>query len=138
MYWECCTNWFNYTKWNIPKGERVDTTVKPVQDLVFEKSVCTKPKSKSVKLANDKKEYLDFSPAVTNQEKLKDKENLRNSLFTLLEKDIPSSCFVLSMKLKITKNSSMELQVSPVDPPETMKQLRNKYTYNESNTLLRM
>ena len=75
---------------------------------------------------------------MTNQEKLRDKENLRNSLFTLLEKDIPSSCFVLSMKLKITKNSSMELQISPVDPPETMKQLRNKYTYNESNTLLQM
>ena len=105
--------------WNIPNGQRVDTTVKPVRDLVFEKSVYTKPKSKSVKLANDKKEYLDFSPAVTNQEKLKDKENLRNNLFTLLGKDIPSSCFVLSMKSKITKNSSMEPQTSPVDPPET-------------------
>ena len=90
--------------WNIPKGQRVDTTVKKVRDFAFEKSVFTKPKSKSVKLANDKKEYLDFSPAVTNQEKLKDKENLRNSLFTLLEKDIPSSCFALSMKSKITKN----------------------------------
>ena len=55
--------------WNIPNGQRVDTTVKPVRDLVFEKSVYTKPKSKSVKLANDKKEYLDFSPAMTNQEK---------------------------------------------------------------------
>ena len=84
--------------WNIPKGQRVDTSVKPVWDLVFEKSVYTKPKSKSVKLANDKKEYLEFSPTVTNQEKLKDKENLSNSLFKLLKKDIPSSCFVLSMK----------------------------------------
>ena len=37
-----------------------DTTVKPVRDLVFEKSVSTKLKSKSVKLTNDKKEYLDF------------------------------------------------------------------------------
>ena len=73
---------------------------------------------------------MDFSPAATNQEKLKDKENLTNSLFTLLEKDIPSSCFVLSMKWKITKNSSMEPQTSPVDPPETVKQLSN-----ESNTL---
>ena len=85
--------------WNIPKGQRVDTAVKPVRDLVFEISVYTKPKSKSVKLKNDKKEYLDFSPAVTNQEKLKDKENLRNSLFTILGKDIPLSCFALSMKL---------------------------------------
>ena len=84
--------------WNIPKGQRVDTSVKPVWDLVFEKSVYTKPKSKSVKLANDKKEYLEFSPTVTNQEKLKDKENLSNSLFKLLKKDIHSSCFVLSMK----------------------------------------
>ena len=84
--------------WNIPKGQRVDTSVKPVWDLVFEKSVYTKPKSKSVKLANDKKEYLEFSPTVTNQKKLKDTENLSNSLFKLLEKDIPSSCFVLSMK----------------------------------------
>ena len=41
--------------WNIPKDQRVDTTVKPVPDLVFEKSVYTMPKSKSVKLANDKK-----------------------------------------------------------------------------------
>ena len=78
---------------------------------------------------------MDFSPAATNQEKLKDKENLTNSLFTLLEKDIPSSCFVLSMKSKITKNSSMEPQTSPVDPPETVKQLSNKYIHNESNTL---
>ena len=84
--------------WNIPKGQRVDTSVKPARDLVFEKSVYTEPKSKSVKLANDKKEYLEFSPTVTNREKLKDKENLSNSLFKLLEKDIPSSCFVLSMK----------------------------------------
>ena len=123
--------------WNIPKGQRVDTTVKPVQDLVFEKSVYTKPKSKSVELANDKKENLDFYPAVTNQEKLKDKENLGNSLFTILEMDIPSSCFVLSIKSKITvKNSSVEPQTLPVDPPETVKQLSNKYTYNESNTLL--
>ena len=30
----------------------------------------------------------------------------------------------------------MEPQASPVDPTETVKQLRNKYTYNESNTLL--
>ena len=45
-----------------------------------------------------KKKYLEFSPTVTNQEKLKDKENLSNSLFKLLKKDIPSSCFVLSMK----------------------------------------
>ena len=52
--------------------------VKPIRDLAFQKSVYTKPKSKSVKFANDKKEYLDFSPAVTNQEKLKDKENFRN------------------------------------------------------------
>ena len=96
--------------WNIPKGQRVETTVKPVRNLVFEKSVQTKPKSKLVKLASDKKEYLDFSPAVTNQEKLKDTENLRNSLFTLLERDIPSSCFVLSMKSKITMNSLMEPQ----------------------------
>ena len=44
--------------WNIPKDHRVDTTVKPVRDLVFQKSVYTKPKSKSVKLANDKDEYL--------------------------------------------------------------------------------
>ena len=78
---------------------------------------------------------MDFPPAATNQEKLKDKENLTNSLFTLLEKDIPSSCFVLSMKWKITKNSSMEPQTSPVDPPETVKQLSNKYIHNESNTL---
>ena len=84
--------------WNIPKGQRVDTTVKPVRDLVFEKSVYTKPKSKSVKLANDKKEYMDFSLAVTNQEKLKDKENLSYSLFKHLEKDIPS------MKSKTTKS----------------------------------
>ena len=95
---------------NIPKGQRVETTVKPVRNLVFEKSVQTKTKSKWVKLASDKKEYLDFSPAVTNQEKLKDTENLRNSLFTLLERDIPSSCFVLSMKSKITMNSLMEPQ----------------------------
>ena len=40
------------------------------------------------------------------------------------------------MKSKITKNCSMESQTSPVDPPETVKQLSNKYTYNESNTLL--
>ena len=73
---------------------------------------------------------------MTNQEKLKNKENLRNSLFTLLENNILSSCFVLSMKSKITKNSSMEPETSPVDPPETVKQLSNKYTYNESNTLL--
>ena len=70
---------FNKT-WNIPKGQRVYTTVKPLPDLVFEKSVYTKPKYKLVILANDKKEYLDFSPAVTNQQKLKDKENLRNIL----------------------------------------------------------
>ena len=38
--------------WNIPKGQRVDTTVKPVRDLVFEKSVYAKPKSKSDKLAS--------------------------------------------------------------------------------------
>ena len=73
---------------------------------------------------------------MTNQGKLKDKENLRNSLFTRLEKDIPSSCFVLSMKSKITKNSSMEPQTSPVDPSETVKQLSNKYAYNESNIVL--
>ena len=54
---------------NISKDQRVDTTVKPVWDLVFQKSVYTKPKSKSVKLANEKDKYLDFSPAVTNQEK---------------------------------------------------------------------
>ena len=83
-------------------------------------------------MANDKKEYLDFSPAVTSQEKLKDKENLRNSFFTLLEKDIPSSCFALSMKSKITKNPSMD----PADSPETVKKLRNKCTFNESNTRL--
>ena len=46
--------------WNIPKGQRVDTTVKPVRDLVFGKSVYTKPKFKSVKLANDKKESWTF------------------------------------------------------------------------------
>ena len=44
--------------WNIPKDQRVGTTVKPVRDLVFQKSVYTKPKSKSVKWANDKDEYL--------------------------------------------------------------------------------
>ena len=72
---------------------------------------------------------------MTNQEKLKDKEFLSNKLFKLLEKDIPSSCFVLSMKSKINKSSSMEPQTSPVDPPETVKQLGNKFTFNESNTL---
>ena len=53
-----------------------------------------------------------------------------------MEKDIPSSCFVLLMKYKITKNSSMKQQTSPVNPPETVKQLSNKYTYNELNPLL--
>ena len=77
-------------------------------------------------MTNDKKEYLGFSTAVTNQEKLMDKENLRNSLFTLLKKDIPLSCFALSAKSKITKNSSMEPQTFPVDPPETVKQLCSK------------
>ena len=32
--------------WNIPKGERVSTTVKQVRDFTFEKYVFTKPKSK--------------------------------------------------------------------------------------------
>ena len=74
---------------------------------------------------------------MTNQEKLKEKENLRNRLFTTLEKDVLSSCFVLSMKSKITvENFLMEPQTSPVDPPETVKQLSNKYIYNDSNTLL--
>ena len=41
------------------------------------------------------------------------------------------------MKSKITiKNSSMEPQKFPTDPPETVKQLCNKYTYNESNALV--
>ena len=54
-----------------------------------------------------------------------------------MEKDIPSSCFVLSMTSKVTvKNSSMEPQTPPVDSPGTVKQLSDKYTYNESNTLL--
>ena len=48
--------------WNIPKGQRVDTSVKPARDLVFEKSVYTEPKSKSVKLANDKKRILGIFP----------------------------------------------------------------------------
>ena len=74
---------------------------------------------------------------MTNQEKLKEKENLRNRLFTILEKDFLSSCFALSMKSKITvENFLMEPQTSPVDPPETVKQLSNKYIYNDSNTLL--
>ena len=38
--------------WNIPKGQRVDTNLKPVWGLVFETSVYTKPKPKSVKLVN--------------------------------------------------------------------------------------
>ena len=46
--------------WNIPKGQIVDTTVKPVRDLVFEKSVNTKPKFKSVKLAMIKKNTWTF------------------------------------------------------------------------------
>ena len=32
--------------WNIPKGQRVSTTVKQVRDFAFEKYVFTKPKSK--------------------------------------------------------------------------------------------
>ena len=52
------------------RSKRVYTTVKSVQDLIFEKSVYTKPKSKNHKLVNDKKEYLHFSPAVANQDKL--------------------------------------------------------------------
>ena len=56
-------------------------------------------------------------------------------LHSLYEKDIPSSSFVLSVKSKITNNSSMEPQTSPVDPPETVKQLSNKYIPNESDTL---
>ena len=39
------------------------------------------------------------------------------------------------MKSKITKNFSMEPQTTPVDPPETVKKLSNKYTHNESNIL---
>ena len=39
------------------------------------------------------------------------------------------------MKSKITNNYSMEPQTSPVDPPETVKQLSNKYIHNESDTL---
>ena len=42
-------------QWNLPKGQKVDTTLKPVKDLVFEKSVYTNPKSVSEKLANNKK-----------------------------------------------------------------------------------
>ena len=61
------------------------TAVKPVWDLVCEKCVYLKPKSKSVKLVNDKKKHLHFSPAETNQEKLEDKEDLRNNIFILLE-----------------------------------------------------
>ena len=75
-----------------------------------------------------KKNTWIFSPAATNQEKLKDEESLRNSLFALSEKDIPLPCFVLSMKSR----------TSPADPLETVKQLSNKYTYNESNTLPQM
>ena len=47
-------------QWNIPKGQRVDTTVQPVRDLFLEKFVYTKPKSKSVKSTKDKKESLGF------------------------------------------------------------------------------
>ena len=71
-----------------------------------------------------------------NQEKLKDKKILKIVfLHSLLEKDIPWSCFFLSVKSKITNNYSMEPQTSPVDPPETVKQLSNKYIHNESDTL---
>ena len=63
--------------WNISKGNEL---LKPVQDLIFEKSVYAKPNSKSVKLANDKKEYLDFSLAVANQDKLAT-EIVKNNFF---------------------------------------------------------
>ena len=63
--------------WNISKGHEL---LKPVQDLIFEKSVHAKPNSKSVKLANNKKEYLDFSLALTNQDKLAT-EILKNKFF---------------------------------------------------------
>ena len=43
---------------------------------------------------------------MTIQEKLTDNENLTNSIFTILGKDIPLSCFVFSMKSKITFNNS--------------------------------
>ena len=60
-------------------------------------------------MGNNKKECLYVSPGVTNQEKLKYKDYLGNGFFTLLEKDISSSCFVFSMKSKMTvKNSSMD------------------------------
>ena len=104
---------------NIPKGQTVDTTVKPVWDLVFEESVYIKPKSKLAKLANYKKKYLDFFTTAANQEKLQDKKDLRNSLFPLLQEHISLSCFVLTVKSKITKNSSMKPQISLLDPPET-------------------
>ena len=46
---------------------------------------------------------------MTNQEKLEQKDYLGNGLFTLLEEDILSSCFILAMKSKMTaKSSSME------------------------------
>ena len=40
------------------------------------------------------------------------------------------------MKSKITKNPSMDPQTSPFDSPKTVKQLSDKYTFNQSNTLL--
>ena len=43
---------------------------------------------------------------MTIQEKLTGNENLANSIFTILGKDIPLPCFVLSMKSKITFNNS--------------------------------
>ena len=43
---------------------------------------------------------------MTIQEKLTGNENLTNSIFTILGKYIPLSCFALSMKSKIKFNNS--------------------------------
>ena len=48
----------SYVRGIFLKIKELVKSVKPIRDLVFEKSVYAKPKSKSVKLANDKKEQF--------------------------------------------------------------------------------
>ena len=76
---------------------------------------------------------MDFSPAVANQEKPKDKENLNNSLFKLSKKDIPSPVLFYQWNQKWLRDpqwSHEHLQLIH----QKLKQLSNKFTYNESNT----
>ena len=106
-------------QWTVPSGQKIDLKPTMAEELFFSKQkYTTNTRDKITKQKEAKIKFKNYKPSLykTHTNQIKNKPEMRNSLFSLIKPDIKQSCLAEMMEGKGVQESTLNPTIPPPLP----------------------